>query len=180
MARFKLTDRQWDALDELRFSTTDVAVFRNATIILMSGVGRSKKSIALELGCSPATVDNVRRRYREQGPPGLVPGKSPGRRSRATPEYRAVLRQAIETLPQSLGYGFSVWSVARLNGYLKQETGIRFSEDRLRAILHEEGFSFQRPKHTLKGKRDEAAYHKARRELKRLKKGRSTKLAMLS
>jgi transposase len=180
MARWELTDEQWDALDELRFSTTDVAVFRNATIILMSGVGRSKQSIAKELGCSPATVDNMRRRYREQGPPGLVPRKSTGRRSRATPEYRAALRQVVETPPQSLGYGFSVWSVARLGEHLKRRTKISFSEDRLRAILHEEGFSFQRPKHTMKGKRDEAAYEKARRQLKRLKKGRLPKLAMLS
>jgi transposase len=180
MARWKLTDEQWDGLDELRFSTRDVAVFRNVTIILMSDVGRSKQSIAKELGCSPATVDNMRRRYREEGPQGLVPRKSAGRRSRATPEYRAALRQVVQTPPQSLGYGFSVWSVARLNEHLKRRTKISFSEDRLRAILHEEGFSFQRPKHTMKGKRDEAAYEKARRQLKRLKKGRLPKLAMLS
>jgi transposase len=70
--------------------------------------------------------------------------------------------------------------VARLGEHLKRQTKISFSEDRLRAILHEEGFSFQRPKHTMKGKRDEAAYEKARRKLKRLKKGRLPKLAMLS
>lgn len=180
MARWKLTDRQWDALDALRFSTTDVAVFRNATIILMSSVGRSKASIAQELGCSPATVDNVRRRYREQGLAGLVPRKSSGRRSRATPEYRFALRRVVQTPPQTFGYGFSVWSVARLNEHLKRQTKISFSDDRLRAILREEGFSFQRPKHTMRGKRDEAAYDKARRELKRLKKGRLPKLAMLS
>jgi putative transposase len=165
MARWKLTDKQWDALDNLRFSTTDVAVFRNATVILMSSVGRSIQSIAQELGCSPATVDNVRRRYRDQGLKGLVPRKSSGRRSRATPEYCSRLRRVVQTPPQTLGYSFSVWSVARLNGHLKQETKIGFSEDRLRAILHEEGLSFQRPKHTMKGKRDEAVYNKARREL---------------
>jgi transposase len=180
MTRWKLTDKQWDALDELRFSTTEVAVFRNATVVLMSSVGRSVQSIAKELGCSPATVDNVRRRYRQQGLAGLVPRKSPGRRSRATPEYRAALRRAVQTPPSTFGYGFSVWSVARLNEHLKRQTKLSFSEDRLRAILHEAGFSFQRPKHTLKGKRDEAAYDQARRELKRLKKGRLPKLAMLS
>ena len=36
------------------------------------------------------------------------------------------------------------------------------------------------PKHTMKGKRDEVAYQQARRELKRLKKGRLQKLAILS
>jgi transposase len=180
MNRWKLTDRQWDALDELRFSTTEVAVFRNATVILMSSLGRSVPSIAQELGCSPATVDNVRRRYRQRGLAGLVPRKSSGRRSRATPEYRAALRRVVQTPPSTFGYGFSVWSVARLGEHLKQQTGIPLSDDRLRAILHEEGFSFQRPKHTMKGKRDEAAYEKARRKLKGLKKGRLPKLAMLS
>lgn len=178
MARWKLTDKEWDAIDEFRFSTTDVTVFRNATVILMSGVGRSKASIAQELGCCPATVDNIRQRYRQWGLPGLAPRKSSGRVSRATPKYRAALRQAVQTPPQTLGYGFSVWSVARLNAHLKRQTGVRFGDDRLRAILREEGFSFQRPKHTMKGKRDEAQYEKARRQLRRLKKGRLRKLAI--
>jgi transposase len=179
MARWKLTDKQWDALDELRFSTTDVAVFRNALIILMTGAGRSKDSIAKELGCCRATVDNMRKRYRESGVQGLVPHKSTGRTSRATTQYRAALRSLVQTPPQTLGYGFSVWSVARINEHLKKQTDIGFSEDRLRAILREEGFSFQRPKHTMKGKRDEAAYERARRQLKRLKKGRCEKPALL-
>jgi transposase len=177
MACRKLSEKDWDALDGLRFSTTNAAVFRNATILLMTDVGRSKFSIAEDLGCSPATVDNARRRYREAGLAGLAPRKSPGRPSQATPEYRTALRAAVQTPPQSLGYGFSVWSAGRLNAHLKKTTGKSFSDDRLRRLLKEEGFSFQRPKHTMKGKRDEAAYDKARRELKRLKKGRSRKLA---
>jgi len=175
--RAKLSEKEWDALDALRFSTTDAAVFRSATIILMTDVGRSKFSIAEDLGCSPATVDNARRRYREAGLAGLKPRRSPGRPSQAAPEYRAALREAVRTPPSSLGYGFSVWSAGRLNAHLKKTTGKSFSDDRLRRLLKEEGFSFQRPKHTLKGKRDEAAYGRAQRELKRLKKGRLRKLA---
>lgn len=175
--RGTLSEKEWDALDALRFSTTDAAVFRSATIILMTDVGRSKFSIAEDLGCSPATVDNARRRYRETGLAGLTPRKSPGRPSQATPEYREALREAVRTPPQSLGSGFSVWSAGRLNAHLKKTTGKSFSDDRLRGLLKEEGFSFQRPKHTLKGKRDEAAYGKAQRALKRLKKGRLRKLA---
>jgi transposase len=180
MARWKLTEKQWDALDGLRFSTTDAVVFRNATIILMSGVGRSKPSIAHDLGCSLGTVDIARKRYRESGVEGLRPRKPSGRASRATPEYRQALRRVVQTPPQELGYGFSVWSVARLNQHLKKQTGISFSEDQLRRILQEENFSYQRPKHTMKGKRDEAAYERSRRQLKRLKKGRLRVTATLS
>jgi transposase len=145
-------------------------VFRNATMILMTDVGRSKFDIAEDLGCSAATVDNVRKRYRERGLEGLQRRKPPGRTSRATPEYRAAVRKAVETPPQSLGYGFSVWSANRLAKHLEKTTKIALSDDRLRTILAEEGFSFQRPKHTMKGKRDEAAYVRARDELKTLKK----------
>lgn len=170
MATRKLTDAQWDALDDVRFSTTDATVFRNATVILMTAVGRSKASIAHDLGCCTSTVDHVRQRYREQGPAGLRPNKPTGRPSAATPEYRRALREVVQTPPQSFGYGFSVWSVARLAEHLKKETGIRFSDDQLRRILHQEGFSFQRPKHTMKGKRDEVAYGRAQKQLKTLKK----------
>ncbi len=173
MVRWKLSSKQWDALDELRFSTRDAKVFRNATIILLSAAGNSKPLIAHELGCSLATVDNVRKAYREQGIERLVPRTSPGRSSRATPAYRAALREAVQTPPQSLGYGFSVWSLARLAQHLKRKTGVTFSDDQLGRVLRAEGFSYQRPKHTMKGKRDEAAYERARRQLKKLKKKQS-------
>ena len=83
MAAWTLSSEQWGALDHVRFSTTDAALFRNATIILMSAVGRSKFSIAADRGCSPRTVDHVRKRYREQGVTGLHNRTPPGRTSRA-------------------------------------------------------------------------------------------------
>jgi transposase len=174
MVSLKLSSKEWDALDEMRFSTRDVKVFRNATIILLSAGGNSKPQIAHELGCSLSTVDNARRAYRRRGVEGLVPRTSPGRPSRATPEYRDALRAAVKTPPQTLGYGFSVWSLARLGQHLKQKTGILLSEDQLGRVLRAEGFSYQRPKHTMKGKRDESAYQRARRQLKALKKKRWT------
>ena len=48
----------------MRFATTEAELFRHVTIILMTAAGRTKTSIAHDLGCSPATVDNVWQRYR--------------------------------------------------------------------------------------------------------------------
>ena len=56
MSTWELKEQEWEALDRLRFATTEAAVFRNATIILMTAVGRGKASIAQDLGCSPTTV----------------------------------------------------------------------------------------------------------------------------
>src|SRR6266516_2828630 len=166
----KLTDEQWDELDRLRFTAQTADVFRNCLIILKSDSRDTIASIAEDLGCSTDTVVRVRRLYRKGGVNALRPIKPPGRRSRATPEFISRMRQAVLTNPTSLGYGFSTWSVARLGAHLAKTTGIRFSQDQLTRLLHRHGFSFQRPKHTMKGKRDEAAYVKSKAELMRLKK----------
>ena len=103
MAAWDLDDAEWDALDELRFSTSDADVFRNATVILMTGVGRSKFEIAEDLGCSPATVDNVRKRYRERGLEGLQ--RVPPRRAAASraPRVSRHWQEAVQTPPQAIG-----------------------------------------------------------------------------
>jgi transposase len=168
----KLTDEQWNELDHLRFSSGSADVFRNCLIILMSHSKDTIASIAERLGCGTDTVVRVRKLYRQGGVLALRPIKPPGRPGKATPEFVRQMKQVVQSNPMTLGYGFSTWSTVRLAEHLAKTTGIRFSEDQLRRLLHREGFSVQRPKHTLKGKRDEAAYEKSKVELMRLKKSR--------
>jgi transposase len=141
-------------------------------IILKSAAGESKAVIAQDLRCSVGTVDIMRRRYRESGVEGLRRHSPPGRRPRANPKFLKTLEKLLATPPQDLGYGFSIWSAERLVLHLGLVTGINFSASHLRRILKAAGFSFQRPKHTMKGKRDEVAYEQARQELEILKKSR--------
>jgi transposase len=166
----KLTEAEVEALDSLRFRTPSADVFRNCLIILMSDSRDSIASIAQHLRCATDTVNRIRRMYRMGGIGALYPTKPPGRKSRATPAFIKKMKQAIASNPMKLGYGFSTWSAIRLAAHLAKETGIHFGDDQMRRLLRQEGYSFQRPKHTLKGKRDEAAYDKARRKLIRLKK----------
>lgn len=166
----QLTEGQRDELDQLRLRTPSPNVFRNCLIILMTDAGETVPSIARYLRCGTDTVSRIRRAYRRGGLDALHPRKSPGRKSRATPEFIAAMKQAVNTHPQTLGYGFSTWSAGRLAAHLAKVTGIRFSDDQMRRLLHRHEFSVHRPKHTLKGKRDEKAYQKARKRLVRLKK----------
>jgi transposase len=173
MTALVLGDVERESLERLRSDTRQAVVFRNATIILQTAAGSSKAELSQALGCSISTIDRVRRAYRQRGPAGLLPVKPPGRPSAATPGYRAAMAAAVQTPPGELGYGFSTWSVPRLAAHLKKITAISFSDDQLRRLLHQEGFSVQRPKHTLKGKRDEADFARAQGELEALKKGLS-------
>jgi transposase len=166
----ELTEGQWEELDRLRFSAESAAVFRNCVIILMSDSRDTIAEIAGHMGVTPDTVVRVRRLYRAGGAGALRPVKPPGRTSRATPEFIAQMGLAVRANPSSLGYGFTTWSVVRLAAHLDKVTGVLFSADQLGRLLRKHGFSFQRPKHTMKGKRDEKAYEKSKAELKALKK----------
>jgi len=166
----KLTEAQRDELDRHRMRATSADVFRNCLIILLSDSRDTIASIAQRLGCGTDTVNRVRRLYRRGGVQALYPIKPPGRRPRATPAFLREMKRAVQTNPLTLGYGFSNWSAVRLAEHLAKATGIHFSDDQLRRLLHREGFSVHRPKHTMKGKRDETAYQKAKKKLARLKK----------
>ena len=166
----KLTADQLDELDRVRLTTDSPDVFRNCLILRMSDSRDTIATIAKRLGCGTDTIVRVRRLYRKGGVRALRPAKSPGRPPRATPEFLATMKQAVVTSPLAMGYGFSTWSAARLAEHLAKDTGIRFSEDQMCRLLHKHGFSVHRPKHTMKGKRDEAAYQKAGKQLARLKK----------
>ena len=170
--RNRLSGKQIDALDTLRMKTLSAAVFRNCTMILMSDAGRSKGSIAEDLGCGTATVDRVRRLYRTLGIPGLTPIKPPGRPAPLSKALCEPVREAVQTDPRTLGYGFTTWSVARLTEHLRRRCRLRASPSTVRRVLAHERFSLQRPKHTLEGKRDEKAHAKAKKELSGLKKKR--------
>ena len=65
------------------------------------------------------------------------------------------MKKVVATNPLNLGYGFSISSAARLTAHLAKVTKIQFSTDQLRRLLPQEGYSVHRPKHTMKGKRDE-------------------------
>jgi transposase len=87
----KLSDKEVDQLDSLRFRTDSADVFRNCLIILMSDAGDTIAAIARRLGCTTFTVNRIRRVYRQAGIDALRPVKPPGRPSRATPEFIAAM-----------------------------------------------------------------------------------------
>ena len=61
MAGRKLDDGEWDALDELRFSTNDADVFRNATMILMSGLDLPVRAIRQQVASALDLIVHLER-----------------------------------------------------------------------------------------------------------------------
>ena len=167
----KLTSRQRQRLQQTRDHPPTARMGKQAVCLLLSAEGASSQLIHQATGLSKDAITDIRRRWNERGLASVADAPRPGRPPKIGPAYRQELRNALRRSPLAYGYIFTTWSVARLNTHLQNTTGIKICNDWLRQLAHAEGFVYRRPKHTLKGKRDEKAYHRARRKLERLKKG---------
>jgi transposase len=167
-------------LRQIRDHGPSARIVKRAICLLRSAAGDSARLIARVTGLSRDTVTDVRRRWRQRRLRSLSDRRHPGRPSRVTDAYRRELRRALRKGPLACGYIFTVWSIARLATHLRQRTGIALGIDRLRRLAHAEGFVVSRPKHTLRGKRDEREYRRARRRLEQLKKGHRKRTRPLS
>jgi transposase len=167
----KLTFRQRQRLQHIRDRPATPRIGKRAVCLLLSAQGASSQLIRQVTGLSKDAITGIRRRWNEQGMACVKDAPRPGRPPKVTPAYRQRLKEALHRGPLAYGYAFTTWSIARLNTHLHQVTGLTICNDWLRQIVHAEGFVYRRPKHTLKGKRNEPAYRRAQKKLHRLKKG---------
>jgi transposase len=167
----RLTSWQRQRLQELRDQPPTPRVGKRAVCLLLSAEGVSNQLIAQATGLAPDTLAKIRRRWNERGMAALKDAPRPGRPPKVNPAYRKELKDALRRGPLAYGYVCTTWSIARLNTHLQHLTGLKLCNDWLRQLVHAEGFVYRRPKHTLKGKRDEPAFRRAQKKLQRLKKG---------
>ena len=170
--RLNATERR--QLELARRRARDPRVWKRATAILMSARGVLASMIARTVGVSLNTVTGYRHRWLKDGLFGLADRPRSGRPRTADSRYLRQLRRAVRTLPRRLGFAFNVWSCGRLAVYLERKTGKRISGAHLATLLRAMNYRFRRPKHTLKGKRNELQHDRAYRKLQRLKKGLSS------
>lgn len=169
--RIRLTRSERGGLERLRRTDPDSRVRRRASILLMSDYGYPVGDICAAAGVSASTVTNTRHRWERGRYRGLSDRPRPGRPATADGEYLAELLHAVGTPPSELGYVFSVWSAGRLAERLARRLGKRLTGSYVAALLKGCGYVWGRPKHTLRGKRDERAHRIAQKRLERLKKG---------
>jgi transposase len=166
-----LTSRQRRGLQQIRDKPPMPRIGKRAVCLLLSAEGTASRLIGQVTGLSKDTITDIRRRWNQQGRTCLKDAPRPGRPPKVSLAYHQQLREALRRGPLSYGYVFTTWSIARLNAHLHHVTGLTICNDWLRQLIHAEGFVYRRPKHTLKGKRNEQAYRRAQKKLQRLKKG---------
>ena len=127
-------------LEQLHRCTNEANVRSRCDIILWSAEGLSPPEIARRVRFSRSTVVRYIQRYDTAGIEGLFSRPRPGRPRRVTPEYEAMLLEAVAAHPRTLGLGFPRWTMDRLATYLAWQTGIAISSRQVENHLKANGW----------------------------------------
>jgi transposase len=138
----------------LRRSSGSVVTWRRAQMILLSAQGMPVARIAEVTFASPDRVRDVIHNFNADGFQALYPRYQGGRPPSFTLAQRREVQRMALSRPQDHGLPFSTWSLAKLADFLVAEGVVDdISHEGLRALLREQGVSFQRLK-TWKASRD--------------------------
>lgn len=102
-----------------------------------------------ELDVVRASVNQWIRWFDTSGTEALKPRKAPGAAPKLSAEQRAELVTLIEAGPQASGYMGGVWTGPRIGDLIRKKFGVRYHNHHIPRLLHQLGFSVQRPRKRL-------------------------------
>jgi len=149
-------------------------VRQRATAIHLLHQGQTARQVAVVMGVDPVTIYQWFHAFKGKGAEGLRDKSGRGRRRKASDEYIRLLEEALDVHPPAdYGYGFSIWTAARLIEHLEELTGITLSERTMQGLMNARGYVYRRPKYSLKYLQDPEAVAAAQEQLSELKRGRA-------
>lgn len=112
--------------------------------------------IADLLGVSCSSVDRWAHDYKLGGLAALSAKPQPGAKCKLSDQQKMELKKKLIRGPLANGYATLLWTCKRVADLVKKEFGVTYNPDHLGRILHDLGFSLQRPR-KVDPRRDEAA-----------------------
>ncbi len=107
--------------------------------------GLREAEVARRLGVTSTAVSHWYRAWREGGRAGLRAKGLPGPDPRLSAEQRRQLEEALREGSLSAGYQTDQWSLARVGRLIEERFGVSYRTTRVWEILHELGWSRQKP-----------------------------------
>ena len=143
----EITEKEGQKLQKLLRRSKDPVEMRRAAVVLQSAQGFKVSEIARSQFYSKKQVRKIINRFNEEGFSSLKSNYTGGRPPRFSREIRLDIVDTAMSRPQDLGLPFTQWSLTKLKAHLIKEGIVNsISIERLRQILKEEGFSYQRTK----------------------------------
>ena len=117
------------------------------------------------------TVNQWLRWYETMGVEGLRTWKQPGAPARLTDAQRAELAALVEAGPLAAGFTTGMWTGPMVGDLIATRFGVRYHNQHIPRLLHQLGFSVQRPRKRLARADLEAQATWLRERLPSVKKG---------
>jgi transposase len=96
---------------------------------------------------SRTTIQTWVKTFNRGGLEAIVPESPPGRPSSLTDDQKQVLIADISTHPRELSYDFSNWEGKSVSAHIKNKFGVLLKVRQCQYLLHELGFTLQRPRY---------------------------------
>lgn len=171
--RIRLSTSEKRALLAQRHRAKSRRVVDRITAILMVAAGMAIGDIVHALGITRRTLTNWRQRWLRRKHFGFEDAPRSGRPPEVTARYVRELVRVVQRDPRECGYAFTRWTAPRLAEYLFQLTGVRVGAEWVSDLLRMHGFVWRKTKRTIRNLQNRAATKRARKALRRLKKGLS-------
>ena len=131
----------------VRRDSGSVVAWRRAQMVLLSAQGMDVAQIAKVAFTSEDRVRDVIHNFNTDGFSSLYPKYKGGRPPKFTLGQRREIKKTAKSRPAEHGLPFSTWSLHKLAEFLVAEGVVDdISHEGLRAVLREEGVTFQRLK----------------------------------
>ena len=150
----------------------DLDCWRRGRAMLGYIEGRRVVDLAAELGVTRGSVNRWLQWYEALGIEGLRTGVPPGAAPRLSDERRAELIALVEAGPQSAGYQSGVWTGPMIGDLIEERFGVRYHNHHIPRLLHQLGFSVQKPRKRLARADAEAQEYWLRERFPAIKKKR--------
>jgi len=152
IAVHRLRQEETDKLRALRDEAKakkDLATWRRAHCVLGYIGGQTVIGMAKSLGIDRSAITKWLAWYSAEGADGLRTTSPPGRVPRLTAEQREEVARVVESGPPAAGFRSGVWTGALVGQWIEQRFGVHYHPQHIPRLLHQLGFSVQRPRKRL-------------------------------
>ena len=132
--------------------------------------GKSLRTIARLLGASLSSVKRWKLAWRTGGVDALAAKPHPPRQTKLSERQKLELVQLLLAGPIAAGFKTDLWTCARVAELVRKRFRVTYHPDHLGRILHDLGFSPQKPKQVAREQDVEAVKRWRKKDWPRIKK----------
>jgi transposase len=143
---------------------------RRIRAVALVKAGLSLNEVARRIGCNASSVMRWYNDVKRGGRKALAPKPTPGRPPRLQPKHKSQLVKYLLRGAMAHGYGTDLWTTQRIAELIEKKFGIRYHRDHVGRLMHEMGWSHQKPERRAIERNEEAIEQWKQKEWPRIKK----------